>query len=318
LWILGLICFISLLFSVGQDFRRTSSANEEKIVLENPNVNGLEVSSLDYNKYNRNNSWFRLEPFATFDEDTAYIGNVSIRIEKSPTDSFQVGLIKMCNGNTRRDADTLASLINYTILQRDSLLMIDRALAINTTDKFRNQSVMVIIYVPVGRHIRINKNLDFNRNIRINGPWNDNDWYNWEDNDYYFQYGIEYIMQEGGLYTLTGIPAKDYERYRNNWRSQQDENRDYSTPDGDHYRYDQHDKVDSLRNSKEKEIQKIQKSVDSLKDAQEKQIIKMQDSLREAKDKLEQKIEKLNEKTAPASEAYIRTGGQGYNFVLHI
>ncbi len=320
LWALGIICFVSLLFSVGQDFRRTSSANEEKIVLESPGIPGLEVNSLIYNKYNRSNTWFRLEPFATFDDDTAYIGNVRIRIEKSVTDSFQVGVIKMCNGNTRRYADTLAPLINYTIFQKDSMLMIDKAIAINTTDKFRNQSVMVIIYVPVGKHIKINKNLDYNRNIRVHGPFfSDDNWYNWEDDDYDFQYGVEYVMQENGLYTLTGIPANDYNK-NNDWRSQQDERRNNYQSEGDqeNYRYDQHNKVDSLRMMKEKEIQKIQSSVDSLREVREKQIIKMKDSLREAKEKLEQKIQKLDEKNGTAGESNIRGGNQGYIFVMHI
>ncbi|MEO6288849.1 MAG: PspC domain-containing protein, partial [Ginsengibacter sp.] len=266
LWILGIICFVSLLFSVGQDFRRTSSVNEEKIDLVNSGVNSLEVNSLDYNKYSRNNTWFRLEPFATFDEDTAYIGNVRIRIEKSPTDSFQVAIIKACNGNTRRNADTLASLINYTVFQKDSLLMIDKAIAINTTDKFRNQSVMVIVYVPEGKHIKINKNFSHNRNIRVNGPWDNNNWYKWEDDDFPFEYGVEYVMKEGGLYTLDGRPANEADRRNNDWRSGQENKRNYSIPPGgdqDNYRYDPNNKEDSLRVIKEKEIQKIQKSVDS-------------------------------------------------------
>ncbi|MEO6219806.1 MAG: PspC domain-containing protein [Ginsengibacter sp.] len=320
LWFLGIICFVSLLVSVGHDFRRTSSANEEKVILENAGVNSLEVNSLTYNRYNRSNTWFRLEPFATFDDDTAYIGNVRIRIEKSNTDSFKVGVMKMCNGNTRRNADTLASLINYTIFQKDSLLMMDKAIPINTTDKFRNQSVMVILYVPVGKRIKINKNLDYSRNIRVHGPFfNDDNWYSWEDDDFDFQYGVEYIMQENGLYTLTGIPANDYKN-NNDWHSQQEEHRNYSPSDGDkqNYRYEQHDKVDSLRVIKEKEIQKIQQSVDSLKDLKEKQIIKMQDSLREAKEKLEQKIEKLNDKNRTSEEAFIRMGKQDNIFVLHI
>lgn len=320
LWFLGIICFISLLISVGQDFRRTSSANEERVALENPGIQSLEVNSLTNNRYNRANTWFRLEPFATFDDDTAYIGNVRIRIEKSSTDSFQVGIIKMCNGNTRRNADTLASLINYAVFQKDSLLMMDKAIAINTNDKFRNQSVMVIIYVPVGKHIKVNKNLDYNRNIRVHGPlFNDDNWYNWEEDDYDFQYGVEYVMQENGLYTLSGIPANDYNR-NNDWRSEQDNRRNNYQSDGDqeNYRYDQHNKVDSLRMIKEKEIQKIQSSVDSLKDEREKQIIKMKDSLREAKEKLEQKIEKLNDNSGTPGEAYIRNGKHDYSFVMHI
>ncbi len=318
LWFLGIICFISLLISVGQDFRRTSSANEEKIALENAGVTSLEVSSLTYNRYNRSNTWFRLEPFATFDDDTAYIGNVRIRVEKSPTDSFQVGVIKMCNGNTRRDADTLASLINYNVFQKDSLLMLDKAIAINTTDKFRNQNVMVILYVPVGKHIKINKNLDYNRNIRINGPWfNGDNWYSWEDDDYDFQYGVEYVMQENGLYTLSGVPANEY-RNNNNWRSEQYRRDNRYNDDEQNYRYDKNNQTDSLRRVKEKELQKIQSSVDSLRDARQKQIDKMKDSLREAKEKLEQKIEKLDAGNASPGEAYSKTGNRGYSFMLHI
>ena len=314
-WILGIICFVALISSVGSDFRRTNSASEEKIALTNPGVKSLEVNSFYNNRYHRGNSWFRLEPFASFDEDTAYIGNVRIKIEKSPTDSFQVGVIKMCNGRTRRYADTLASLINFNISQNDSLLFVDRAIAINTTNKFRNQSVDVIIYVPVGHHIKINKSLGYSNYIRVNGPWNHDEWYNWDENDFYYKYGEEYIMKEDGLYTLNGIPAAK----EDDWHSD-DENGDNPAPNPDqqNYRYDQRNKVDSLKNMKEKQIQKIQESVDSLKSEKDRQIMKMKDSLRNVKEKVEQKTEKPGEKNSPPAEAYIQSGNEGYNFVMHI
>jgi phage shock protein PspC (stress-responsive transcriptional regulator) len=310
LWVLGIVCFVSLIGSVGNDFRRTSSINEERIYLPNAGVQSLEVSSFNNTRYYRNNSWFRFEPFANFDDDTVFIGNVEIKIEKSPTDSFQVGIIKMCNGNTRRNADTLASLIKFNILQNDSILLADRAISINTTDKFRNQYVQFIIYVPVGHHIKVNKNMSYNH-MRIMSPWHDGDWYDWnEDDDYYFKYGVEYIMKENGLYTLKGVPAGK----ENNWNSD-DEKYDL---ENQNYRYDGSSKLDSLKEVKEKQIQKIQESVDSLKILKEQQIIKMKDSLRNAKEKLEQKIEKLDEKKVSPAEAYIRSETQADNFVLHI
>jgi phage shock protein PspC (stress-responsive transcriptional regulator) len=315
LWLLGLICFISLLFSVGNDFRRSSSIIEDKVALANPGVSSLEVIPFSNNNFNRSNSWFRLEPFATFDDDTAYIGNVRIKIEKSLTDSFQVGVVKMCNGNTRKDADTLASLIKYNITQNDSLLLADRAIAINTNDKFRNQSVQLIIYVPVGHHIKINKSFGYTNNIRVNGPWDHDQWFNWEDDDFDYRYGVEYIMQKNGLYTLNGIPAGK----ENDWNSRdEDENSGSPLPGDQNYRYDKNSKADSLRIIKEKEIQKMQSSVDSLKIERQKEIIKQRDSLNNAKEKLEKKIEKLNEKSDSAAEAYIRTGNEGYNFVMNI
>jgi hypothetical protein len=240
---------------------------------------------------------------------------VRIKIEKSPADSFQVGVIKMSNGRTRRYADTLASLIKFNISQNDSLLFVDRAIAINTTNKFRNQSVDVIIYVPVGHHIKINKSLGYSNYIRVNGPWNHDEWYNWDENDFYYKYGEEYIMKEDGLYTLNGIPAAK----EDDWHAD-DENGENQVPNADqhNYRYDQREKADSLKSIKDKQIQKIQESVDSLKSEKDRQIKKMKDSLQNVREKAEQKTEIPGEKNIPPAEAYIQSGNEGYNFVMHI
>ena len=315
LWVLGIVCFVALISSVGGDFRRTNSATEEKITLPNPGVKSLEVNSFNNSRYHRGNSWFRLEPFASFDDDTAYIGNVRIKIEKSQNDSFQVGVIKMCNGNTRRNADTLASLINFNITQNDSVLLVDRAISINTTNKFRNQSVEVIIYVPVGHYIKINRNLGYSNHIRVNGPWNHDEWYNWDEDDFNYKYGEEYVMREDGLYTLNGIPSDK----EDNWNAD-DENGDHLQPDENrqNYRYDQHNKVDSLKDSKEKLIQKMQKSVDSLKMEQDKQINRLKDSMQNLKEKADRKTEQPDIKKGAPAEAYIPSVNDHYNFIMHI
>src|SRR6185295_3575909 len=110
-----------------------------------------------------------------------------------------------------------------------------------------------------------------------------------------------YEMREDGLYTLNGIPADK----EDNWHSD-DENDDNSgTPNsGDqNYRYEQRKKVDSFKDVKEKQIQKMQQSVDSLKAVKEKEINKMKDSLRNIKEKPEQKIEKPGEKSGAPAQA---------------
>ncbi len=45
----------------------------------------------------------------------------------------------MVNGRTGRYADTLAALINFNAVQRDSLLVIDKGIPVTRKDKFRNQ-----------------------------------------------------------------------------------------------------------------------------------------------------------------------------------
>jgi len=190
-----------------------------------------------------------------------------------------------------------------------------------TTDKFRNQSVEVIVYVPVGHRIKINKNMSYNR-IRIEGPWwNHDDWYDWDnDEDYYYKYGETYIMKDDGLYTLDGIPANKENDYRRNWNSDydEDENSSSTMPGDQNYRYNQHDKIDSLSNAKKIQIQKIQASLDSLRIEKEKEDSRLKDSLNKAKEKLEQKIQKLDEKSGASAEVYPQIGAERYDFVTLI
>ncbi len=187
LWILGIVCFVSLITSVGRDFKSISSLSEEQIPLSNSSVKSLEIIPFQNLNYRRI-GWFNLEPFGTFGstEDTAFIGNVRIRIIKSSSDSFQLSLIRMSNGRTRKYADTLVSLIHFNTQQNDSLLMLDRAITVNTTDKFRNQFVEATIAVPVNHHIKINKAFGQGNRVRFSSFWNGNDWYyynNENDND---------------------------------------------------------------------------------------------------------------------------------------
>jgi hypothetical protein len=296
LWVIGIFCFISLITSLGRDFRSINSANIEYIPLSDPKVKSLEVTPFNSNN-NRMNNWFKFEPFATFgmDGDTTFVNNIRIRIKKSATDSFHVSEIKWCNGRTRRDADTLAALINFNISQNDSLLMMDRAIAINTTDKFRNQYVEITIAVPVGHYIKVNKNLGWRGHVRFPRFWNDNYWY-YNDNDEYFEYrsGVSYIMKDDGLYTLEDIRSDRV----NDWNNPSRNHRRNADIQNDHYRYAPNNKIDSLKAEQEKQIQKMQAALDSAKDAREKELNKLKDSLNKAKEEINKKIEKLNNGTA--------------------
>lgn len=323
LWILGIICFISLIASVGRDFRSMSSLNEEKVTLQNPAVKSLEVVPFQNINYRRI-GWFNLEPFGTFgsSDDTAFIGNVRIRITKSPTDSFQVSILKMSNGRTRRYADTLNSLINFNINQNDSILMMDKAITINTTDKFRNQYVEATIAVPVGHFIKIDKNFSYGNRIRLGGFWGGNDWYyynNYNDNTYDFSYGVEYVMKEDGLYTLDGEPSDRNNDDWNNNSSKENNSVAPSTNDnGEGYRYNQNKNIDSLKNVQEKQIQKMQSAVDSMKSAREKEIIRLKDSLNKAKEEINQKIEKLNKGTALFQNNCGQKFPESFSFAMYI
>ncbi len=317
LWIVGVASFIGLLISIGRDFRSVNSMNVQNIELTNAHVSSLEVMPIKDNSYNRYSSWFRLEPFATFgiDEDTAYITNLRIRITQSTSDSFEVSEVKLCNGSTRRNADTLASLIRFNIVQNDSLLMMDRSIPINTTDKFRNQYVEVTIAVPIGHFIKINRNFERWNTVRIEGFWRNNyDWYNYNDNngDYAYEQGIEYVMKEDGLYTLDGRRS---DRDNDDWNRSQNNNQNTDQNTGG-YRYNQN--IDSVKKMQEKQIQTMEQKVDSLKAVHEDELKKMKDSLQKEKEQINQKLEKLNKGTASYQNKNETNIPDNYTFIMYI
>ena len=319
LWVIGWVFFILMISSVARDFKGISSMNETPVFLSNPQVASLEVKPIQ-NMNERRNGWFRLEPFHTVADDTAMIGNVKIRIKKSLTDSFRVTTIKMANGNTRRYADTLASLISFNMYQQDSVLMMDRGLMINTTDKFRNQNVEVTIYVPVGHRIKINNAFKHISNSKVmfdDFSIRSSNWYDYNDNDDFdFNYGVEYIMKEDGLYNSNGISSDKEDEWNDNNESNNEPRSNTNTDSG--YRYNNENKFDSLKAVQEQKILKMQAAVDSAKAVQQKEVERMKDSLEKVKQELDKKIESLNKSTAHIEEEDFRRPGYNATFSLNI
>ena len=99
-------------------------------------------------------------------------------------------------------AEQVASKINFVATQHDSILLLPKGFAISQQEKFRNQQVLVIVEIPVGKKIEVDRSVDFYRwfNINMNHrrgwniDWNDdwNDSYSWDDN-------VEYLMTNDGL-----------------------------------------------------------------------------------------------------------------------
>ena len=294
LWIIGWVCFISLLGSVSRDFKSANSLREEEITLVAPGIQQLEITANTPGKKYYNNRWFRMEPFESLDDDTAYVRNITIHIIKSPNDSFRVTMMKMVRGRNKRSADTLASLMQFNAYQQDSLLLVDRGISINKTDKFRNQGIVLTVFVPVGKQIRIDRSIGWGQNVNFNGPWNNSDWdVEFDDVEHGWDENVTYTMKADGLYNPDGKPADEWKhpgirinekgiRIRdNNDDIKMDENGiNIIKPDG--YRYKDTMKMDKL---------------DSLKLKLQQEQIRVKDSLQKEKTRIEKQLEKINNKS---------------------
>ncbi|MFY7963324.1 MAG: PspC domain-containing protein, partial [Chitinophagaceae bacterium] len=205
LWTVGWVCLFMLIATLFNSIKYKNNPSEETIALTNPQVNSLTVSTKAFDKY-YNHSWLNIEPFANIDEDTAYVKNYSIRLVKSNTDSFKVVMVKLSNGSSKNDANIKAEKIELKIVQQDSTLKVDKGIAINKTDKFRNQHVIITIAVPVGKRIKVNSETYWNHNSRMTIGYNSfDDWddfgnnYTSDEKSYRYDSDVEYVMTPNGL-----------------------------------------------------------------------------------------------------------------------
>lgn len=220
LWILGWVMLFYFGSSLGHSFSKHNTPVEQSIALANPNVNYLEVTATPKMKYYED-KWFKVSEFVDYgDEDTIFVRNLKIRIVQSTTDSFQVKVVKLSNGKTVTQANSLANKINFNITQKDSLIYLDKGIGINANDKFRNQHVIMTIAVPIGKRIKITNKGWSQTNISINHRGmrtetidrfsSDDDWYNeWDDESYNYERGVTYIMTSTGLEKIGRADIED-------------------------------------------------------------------------------------------------------------
>lgn len=220
LWIVGWIMLFYFGSSLGNSFSKHNIPTEQNIILKNPSVDYLEVTAAPTMKYYENH-WFEFEPFQGYsDEDTVYVRNLRIRIVQSLNDSFQVKVVKLSNGNTIQNANTLANKINFELTQQDSVLYLDKGIAINKTDKFRNQHIIMTIAVPIGKRFKItNKgwsqtNVQWGsrgaKELTIDRITSDDNWYDewnepWDKASFAYEKGVTYEMTKTGLLNLSPL-----------------------------------------------------------------------------------------------------------------
>jgi phage shock protein PspC (stress-responsive transcriptional regulator) len=205
LWFIGIVSAALLVGSVFRNFKR-GSALEENISITQPSGGKLymDVSNENVHYKYYGNDWFDMDwdedwPFYGANQDTIRLNAVRINVAKSDDSAFHVVQVKFSRGNTPTDAQSLAQKINFQMTQRDSLLILPKGFAISQTEKFRNQQVMVVVEVPVGKRIFLDRSISkyswFDVRYNNRGGFDfDDEW----DRIYGLETGKEYIMTTDG------------------------------------------------------------------------------------------------------------------------
>ena len=85
--------------------------------------------------------------------------NVDFKVEKAPTDQFELIQVFTAEGRTEKEAMDNVKSIKYNFEQKDSTLMLSDHFPIPKGVKFRNQKVLLILKVPVGKSIYIDESM---------------------------------------------------------------------------------------------------------------------------------------------------------------
>lgn len=206
LWTIG---WISLFFLVGSIFRNFNyyESAEQTIPVTQPAGKNVIVKvsepALRYSGHyawidenNGDNGW-------DINEDTLWISNVKVRVQKSEDSAYSVKTIRYSYGQSRKDAEQKAGKIIFNTSFKDSVLDLGNGIAIDKVSKFRGQRVLVLVSVPVGSKIRFDKSLSRKLhpfNVRIN-PGHRRNWR--DDSDFDFDVDMSFDYDADTDYIMT-------------------------------------------------------------------------------------------------------------------
>jgi phage shock protein PspC (stress-responsive transcriptional regulator) len=207
LWVIGLVSALILGGLFARNFKTKSGIEEQMATFTQP-VSGklyLDVASSPVRYYG--GDWFGFEgdddwPVYGINQDTLMLNNVRVNLVKSKDSSFNIYKVRFSRGNNPDVARKLAEKIQFNMTQQDSVLMLPKGFPISRNDKFRNQQVLVVVEIPVGKRIQLDRSItnfewfdvNYNRRRGWNFDWDEN----W-DHTYHWESNREYIMTPEGL-----------------------------------------------------------------------------------------------------------------------
>ena len=153
-WIIGLVLTTIAAIGTGFDFSKESSiSNVSTLVTESDTLYFDILDSKDI--VSRSNSSKEVHDIFEIRNGQLITDGVDVDIIMTKSPLPEIEIIKTARANSYDLADERAELLNYTVINDSNVIKIDPYLAIDQEDKWRNQGVRVVLYLPVGKTIYI-------------------------------------------------------------------------------------------------------------------------------------------------------------------
>lgn len=217
LWIIGIISFVVLSGMVINNFRARAHSNEEFSMIQPSHGNLIIRARQNFHPdYNDDDWWFgngwkHHGYFYALSDDSVLFNTVQIKVLRSDDSSYHLHILRGSYGSNSNSALEHARQIIFPVAQTDSVIQLPGGFPVSRDEKFRNQQVVIAVYIPVGKKIMIDNSVGrydwFNLNVgRHHITWEDNrsnDGFDDEgfslDNNFFWNSGVQYIMTTQGL-----------------------------------------------------------------------------------------------------------------------
>ena len=221
LWLIGLVSALILGGVFARNFKTKSGVEEQMANFVQPAAGKLYLDVATSTVRYYGGDWFGIDdedwPIYGINQDTLMLNSVRVNLVKSKDSAFHVYKVRFSRGSNPNTARQLAEKIQFNVTQQDSTLILPKGFAVSRDDKFRNQQVLVVVEVPVGKRIEIDRSITtyewFDVNSGRRRSWN----FEWDDNwdhSYHWESNREYIMTPDGLERVDKLDQQELQRGR--------------------------------------------------------------------------------------------------------
>ena len=162
LWTVALIIVIINAARLSRDFRYTGRDIDHVSVLqpENGKLSVMLDESGEKNLRSESHlfeDWYDIKIY----DDTIIYRNINFAVQEATDSVYSVTIIKSAHGRSPELSKERADAFTYTIGNSTDHIFIPSAILLSKEDLFRNQSVDVIVKVPEGKSIQLDKKLEY-------------------------------------------------------------------------------------------------------------------------------------------------------------
>ena len=170
LWLFGFFMVAYVAIRTVKDFKNETNVRETKVIdtyqtlvlkMNETSVNYEEICSNDdeegiVNIRQKNDHYL----LGKNKNNTYLLGVTKLKIIKSQSTAPEIILVKGAKGGDKRVANDRAKKIDYSYSQSDSVLVFNDLFRVNNIDKFRFQDLTIILKIPVGQVIYLDKSME--------------------------------------------------------------------------------------------------------------------------------------------------------------